>query len=224
MAACCSVRRDRSLLPVAISLAAELMAWLECLIRVTMPLSCSAVALASSRMVANTPWKSPCMRTVRSPCDSAVSRPEICSMLEALASSRPLICWASCRKKPSLPSALMRPDRLPAAAWAMTRATSASTSASGVRSRHSTTWPTLSPSSLRMVDTTWANWASPNCMARRATPCCFRLASRPASISPRCSSTVSGRPTSELPASKSGSCLRSSSWYWDRVCSRARLA
>ena len=154
----------------------------------------------------------------------ATGKDEAGRMLAALATSRPLICWASCRKKPSLPSARMRPDRSPAAAWAITRATSASTSASGVRSRHSTTWPTLSPSWLRMVDTTWANCASPNCMARRATPFALRLFSRLASISPRCSSTVSGRPTSEVPASKSGRCLRSSSWYWDRLCSSARLA
>ncbi len=56
LAACCSVRRDRSLLPEAISPAAELIARLDCLMRVTISLSCAAVALASSRIRANTPW------------------------------------------------------------------------------------------------------------------------------------------------------------------------
>ena len=36
--------------------AAELIARLDCLMRVTISLSCAAVALASSRMRANTPW------------------------------------------------------------------------------------------------------------------------------------------------------------------------
>ncbi|MCW0417375.1 hypothetical protein NB689_003129 [Xanthomonas sacchari] len=75
LAACCSVRRDRSSLPVAISLAAALMLTAAVWMRATMAASCSVVALASSRMVANTPWKSPCMRAVRSPaaidCSSA---------------------------------------------------------------------------------------------------------------------------------------------------------
>ncbi|MNN73297.1 hypothetical protein D3C81_1894050 [compost metagenome] len=39
LAACCSVRRDRSLLPLAISVAAELIAVEECLMRPTMSVS-----------------------------------------------------------------------------------------------------------------------------------------------------------------------------------------
>ncbi|MCW0416594.1 hypothetical protein NB689_002348 [Xanthomonas sacchari] len=67
LAACCSVRRDRSSLPAAISAAAPLMLTAAVWIRATMAASCSVVALASSRMVANTPWNWPCMRAVRSP-------------------------------------------------------------------------------------------------------------------------------------------------------------
>ncbi|MNV39265.1 hypothetical protein D3C71_1308380 [compost metagenome] len=67
LAACCSVRRERSLLPVAISPAARLMLPAASWIWPTIWVSCATVALASSRMVAKTPWKSPCMRAVRSP-------------------------------------------------------------------------------------------------------------------------------------------------------------
>ncbi len=67
LAACCSVRRDRSLLPLAISPAAWLMLLADAWIWPTIWVSWLTVALASSRMRANTPWKSPCMRTVRSP-------------------------------------------------------------------------------------------------------------------------------------------------------------
>ncbi len=73
LAACCSVRRARSSLPAAISAAAPLMLIAAVWIRVTIAANCSAVVLASSRMVANTPWKSPCMRAVRSPAAIACS-------------------------------------------------------------------------------------------------------------------------------------------------------
>ncbi len=73
LAACCSVRRDRSSLPAAISLAAALMLIAALWMPPTMVDSCSAVALASSRIRANTPLNSPCMRSVRSPAAMACS-------------------------------------------------------------------------------------------------------------------------------------------------------
>ncbi|MCW0415818.1 hypothetical protein NB689_001572 [Xanthomonas sacchari] len=159
-AACCSVRRDRSSLPAAISPAAALIAFAACWMRPTMAASCSAVALASSRMVANTPWKSPCMRAVRSPCDSAVSSLDTWPMLSPLACSRPLSCCASCRKKPCLPSMPTRPLRSPAAASRTILATSCSTCASRVRSRDSQTKPMCVPCWSRMAVMVWATRAS----------------------------------------------------------------
>ena len=153
-AACCSVRRERSLLPVAISVAAELIASEESLIRRTMPASWSAVALASSRMVANTPCRSPSMRAVRSPCDSDDSSADTRDRPSALLSSNMLSCCASCSKKPCLPAVPTRPLRSPAAAACTIRATSSSTCTSWVRSAHSTTKPMRSPAAFNTGLTT----------------------------------------------------------------------
>ncbi|MNV43160.1 hypothetical protein D3C71_1348660 [compost metagenome] len=84
LAACCSVRRDRSLLPAAISPAARLMLPVACWIRPTMSVSCATVVSASSRIRANTPWNSPRMRAVRSPAAMARSSAEICCRLSSL--------------------------------------------------------------------------------------------------------------------------------------------
>ncbi len=56
LAACCSVRRDRSPLPEAISPAARVMLEALAWIWPTIWVSWATVVLASSRMRANTPW------------------------------------------------------------------------------------------------------------------------------------------------------------------------
>ncbi len=84
LAACCSVRRDRSLLPEAISPAARLMLAVACWMRPTISVSWVTVVSASSRICANTPWNSPCMRAVRSPAAIARSSAEICCRLSSL--------------------------------------------------------------------------------------------------------------------------------------------
>gem|GEM_PF-2658027 len=113
LAACCSVRRDRSLLPVAISEAARLMLDAACWMRPTIEVSCATVALASSRIRANTPWNSPCMRAVRSPRAMACSRLEVCARLWSVASIIALrlctICRKSCSKRCSSPRWLKSP-------------------------------------------------------------------------------------------------------------------
>ncbi|MCW0414603.1 hypothetical protein NB689_000357 [Xanthomonas sacchari] len=76
LAACCSVRRDRSSLPAAISAAAASIAADECWMRPTISVRRATVALASSRIRANTPSNSPCMRPVRSPLATACSSEE----------------------------------------------------------------------------------------------------------------------------------------------------
>ncbi|MNN62810.1 hypothetical protein D3C81_1781400 [compost metagenome] len=107
MAACISVRRDRSLLPVAISPAARLMLSADCWMRETMLESCAMVLLASSRMRANTPWNSPRMVTVRSPSAKARSRPEIwprlSSLVRIIVFSARTISRKSCSKRLSSP-------------------------------------------------------------------------------------------------------------------------
>ncbi len=95
LAACCSVRRDRSLLPLAISPAAWVMLPAAPWIWPTIWVSWATVALASSRMLANTPWKSPCMRTVRSPSampdSSCESLPRLSSLTCIIALRLPII-------------------------------------------------------------------------------------------------------------------------------------
>ncbi len=205
LAACCSVRRDRSLLPEAISVEAVEMADEAPWMRETIEVSWAAVALASSRMVANTPWKSPSMRVVRSPCDSAVNRRETSDRLTELASSSVFSCCASCSRKPCLPSVPTRSDRSPAAADATIRATSASTWISVVRSRHSQTVPTFSPSALRISEMLCANTASPYCISRWPRPSFSSRAMKAGSILPPCSSTDTGRPASGCVTSTPGS-------------------
>ncbi len=139
LAACCSVRRDRSLLPAAISVEAVEMAAEAPWMRETTEVSWAAVALASSRMVANTPWKSPSMRAVRSPCDRARNTPETCSTLPEIAPSSRFNCSEIWPRKPSLPSSRIRPSRSPAVAAWTSLLTSCSTCTSTVRSAHSTT-------------------------------------------------------------------------------------
>ena len=89
LAACCSVRCDRSWLPAAISLAAELIDTADCWMRPTISASCAAVVLASSRIRANTPLKSPVMRAVRSPAAmDCSSEDRDCRLPSAVAMSR----------------------------------------------------------------------------------------------------------------------------------------
>ncbi len=113
LAACCSVRRERSLLPVAISEAARLMLEAACWMRPTIEVSCATVALASSRILANTPWKSPCMRAVRSPRAMACSRAETSDRLPSVVSIRRLspatISRKSCSKRAVSPRTLKSP-------------------------------------------------------------------------------------------------------------------
>ncbi|MCW0405832.1 hypothetical protein NB689_002989 [Xanthomonas sacchari] len=93
LAACCSVRRDRSPLPLAISVEATLMLAAAAWMRPTIAASCAAVALASSRMRPNTPWNSPCMRAVRSPAAMARSSVDSSPRLRSLTS---IIALRSC--------------------------------------------------------------------------------------------------------------------------------
>ncbi|MNN10453.1 hypothetical protein D3C81_1233750 [compost metagenome] len=113
LAACCSVRRERSLLPVAISLADRLMLPLEAWMRETMLASWSTLALPSSRMRANTPWKSPSMRWVRSPwamaCSSCERWPRLPSVVSISELRPPTISRKSCSKFPTSPRWLKSP-------------------------------------------------------------------------------------------------------------------
>ncbi|MCW0448845.1 hypothetical protein NB706_001679 [Xanthomonas sacchari] len=119
LAACCSVRRDRSSLPAAISEAAALMLTAAVWMRPTMPVNWSAVALASSRMVANTPWNSPSMRAVRSPaamdCSNADSLPRLLSLTSIIALRSCTISRKSCWKCAASPRALKSPAAAAAA-------------------------------------------------------------------------------------------------------------
>ncbi len=81
--------------------------------RPTMPASCSAVALASSRMLANTPWNSPCMRTLRSPaamaCSSCDSSPRVRSLTCIIALRFCTIVRKSYSNRSASPRALKSP-------------------------------------------------------------------------------------------------------------------
>ncbi len=125
LAACCSVRRDRSSLPVAISLAAALMLTAALWMPPTMAASCSEVALASSRIVANTPWNSPCMRTLRSPAAMACSSVDKdCRLLSAVAISRlrlSTMARKSCWKRCASPRTLKSPAAAAEASWLISR-------------------------------------------------------------------------------------------------------
>ncbi len=214
LAACCSVRRDRSSLPVAISPAELLIESDAPWIWRTIVSSCSAVALASSRMRANTPCRSPSMRAVRSPCDNADSSREMRARPSALLSSKVLSCCVSSSKKPCLPSRPMRLSRSPAAAARTIWLTSSSTRISSVRSAHSTTKP-------------WRSDASPmtGLMIRRmvrpptricAVCVCCSAASSLAWCSGRLWNTSMLRP-SRSSASKPGSSRRRSSCAADSM-------
>ncbi|MCW0448402.1 hypothetical protein NB706_001236 [Xanthomonas sacchari] len=87
--------------------------------RPTMPVNWSAVALASSRIRANTPWKSPCMRAVRSPaaiaCSRADSLPRLRSLTSIIALRSCTISRKSCWKLAASPRALKSPAAAAAA-------------------------------------------------------------------------------------------------------------
>ncbi len=113
LAACCSVRCDRSWLPAAISPVAAPMLPAAPWIRTTIRVSCSVVALASSRILANTPWKLPCMRAVRSPaamdCNSADKLPRLVSLTSIIALRSCTMRRKSCSNRCASPRALKSP-------------------------------------------------------------------------------------------------------------------
>ncbi len=117
-AACCSVRRDRSLLPAAISPAARRMLAADCWIWPTIWVSCCTVLLASSRITANTPWKSPCMRALRSPAAIARSSVDSSARLWSLTCIMVLRVSTMRRKSWSKRSVSPRTAKSPAAAAA----------------------------------------------------------------------------------------------------------
>ncbi|MCW0461631.1 hypothetical protein NB717_002699 [Xanthomonas sacchari] len=119
LAACCSVRRDRSSLPAASSVVAPWMLRAAVWMRPTMSASWSAVVLASSRIRANTPWKSPCMRALRSPAAMACSRvdslPRLRSLTSIIALRSCTISRKSCWNRPASPRTLKSPAAAAAA-------------------------------------------------------------------------------------------------------------
>ncbi len=80
---------------------------------VTISASCTAVALASSRICANTPWNSPLMRAVRSPAAIACNKPESDCRLPSAVAIKVLrlstITRKSCWKFSASPRALKSP-------------------------------------------------------------------------------------------------------------------